>query len=166
MITKRVLLRSGGGILITALSIYLFYIGKGHTIIIDNSTVQHAGVEIKSVEMAGVSIDGAKAEEIGRAERIMVQTSGPSHRVTVEIIAGKEQGKKISQRFKIPTAWSTVLLSVPMVLSGLPDSAWCTVFVAPEQQAAEAEKTIQQEDSDVLPAQSADSSAQSQPGKK
>ncbi|MBN1981103.1 MAG: hypothetical protein JW795_06205 [Chitinivibrionales bacterium] len=123
------------------------------SLIIDNSTVTIAGSEIKSFEHAMVTVDKNDPEEIGRAERIMVQVSGPRHLIVVEIMKGAAAGTRIERRFSIPTMRSTSLLLLPVLVQGLPDSLWHSRFVPPEMEDAPAEQMIQQEESDVLPAE-------------
>ena len=72
----------------------LFYIGKGHTLLLDTNGVTIDGKEFRSYPSAAVSIDGKKLKSsMGRAERAMVTVSGPRH--TIVIADDADTGKKV-----------------------------------------------------------------------
>ena len=73
-------------IALIALSVYLFYIGKGHTLLIDTNALTIDGKELRSAEMIEVSIDGKPAESMGRAERVQVLVGGPLRWVSIDAI--------------------------------------------------------------------------------
>jgi hypothetical protein len=131
---------------LVALSAFLFYIGKGHTLLIDTNAVTLDGKEYASADSVNVSIDGHEPESMGRAERSLVQVGGPRHTITIE--AGEQ---KVTQRFSVPTGLDTALVSVPAILGGAPRQAWVTRFVAPAQEEAPVEQ-MQHQDSPAEPA--------------
>ena len=133
-----------------ALSGFLFYIGKGHTVLLDTAAVTVDGHEYSSADTVSVSIDGREPESMGRAERTLVQVGGPRHRITIEVVSGGDQ--KVERSFSIPTFMDTALVSVPAILGGAPPATWVSRFVAPPAVEAPAEQMQQQEMSTVLAA--------------
>ena len=60
--TSRSLFQRGGVLIgLIALSVYLFYIGKGHALLIDTNAVTIDGKELRAPEEIEVSIDGQPA---------------------------------------------------------------------------------------------------------
>lgn len=148
MTSRSLVQRSCALLGLVGLSAFLFYIGKGHTLMIDTNAVTIAGKEYKSAETINVSVDGREPESMGRAERILVPVGGPRHSITIEVLSGGEQ--KLQRHISIPTFMDTALVSVPAILGDAPASAWVGKFTAPPVEQAPAEKMQQQEASTVL----------------
>ena len=144
MISRSTIQRSGVVIGLLALSAFLFYIGKGHTLLIDTNAVTIDGQEFKSAETITVSIDGKEPESMGRAERILVTVGGPKHRILIEVESGDAQ--KVEQSFRVSTWMDTAVISVPAILGGSPPEHWVTKFVPPPMEEAPAEQMQQQEE--------------------
>ena len=144
MTTRSLVQRSCVLLGLVALSAWLFYIGKGHTLILDTNAVNLGGQELKSAETVNVSVDGKEPESMGRAERVMVNVAGPRHTITLEVVSGGE--KKVEQRFVLPTFMDTVVVSVPAILNDAPREHWVTRFVPPPPEDAPAEQMQKQED--------------------
>jgi hypothetical protein len=148
MTVKALSLRAAVLACLLALSAGLFYIGKGHTLIVDTNAVIIGGREFASADTVSVSIDGGQAEEMSRAERIMLQLVGPAHRVAIEVLSGED--KKVEREFAIPTFLETALLSVPAILADTPPEHWITVFTPPPAQESAVERTVHQAQEDVI----------------
>ncbi len=149
--TRSLVQRSGLLLALVLLSCYLFYIGKGHTLIIDTNALTIDGKEYSSPESIEVSIDGKAAEEMGRAERIMVLVGGPQHTITIAIGEGNEGGeadrRQVEKRFVLPTFMEAALVSVPAILGESPPQHWVSTFVAAENEESAAEQ-MQHEEAD------------------
>jgi hypothetical protein len=127
-----------------ALSAYLFYIGKGHTLLIDTNALTINGQEFKSPEMIEVSIDGKAAESMGRAERILVSVGGPQHTILIEVISGGD--RKVEKRLVVPTFMDTAVISIPAILGDAPAEYWLTHFTPPPMEEAPAEQMLFEKD--------------------
>jgi len=148
MTARSLIQRSCALLGLVALSAFLFYIGKGHTLMLDTNAVTIDGREYKSMETISVSVDGHEPESMGRAERTLVQVGGPRHTITIEVVSGGDQ--KVQQHISIPTFMDTALVSLPAILGGAPRSAWVGKFTAPPVEQAPAEQMQQQEASTIL----------------
>ena len=144
MTPRSLIQRSGLVFALIALSVYLFYIGKGHTLLIDTNALSIDGKELRSAEMIEVSIDDKPAESMGRAERVQVLVGGPQHTITIEVVSGDD--KKVEKKFTIPTFMETALVSVPAILGDAPPEHWVTTFTAPELEDAPAEQMHHEQD--------------------
>ena len=143
MTSRSLIQRSGVIVGLLLLSVFLFYIGKGHTLLIDTNALKIGDKEYRSAETVSVSINGQPAEMMGRAERIMVSVGGPSHTIAIEVISGPE--KKVEKAFSIPTFLDTAVVSVPAILGDAPPEHWVSRFTPPPIEDAPAEKMIHQE---------------------
>lgn len=132
-----------------ALSVFLFYIGKGHTLLIDTNALTIDGKELRSAETIDVSIDGKAPESMGRAERIMVLVGGPKHTITIEVVSGGD--KKVEKQFTIPTFMDSAVVSVPAILGDAPPEYWVTQFIAAAAEDAPAEQMQHEEDAPAKP---------------
>ena len=142
--TSRSLIQRGGVLIgLLLLSVFLFYIGKGHTLLIDTHALKVGDKEYKSPEMVEVSINGKPAESMGRAERSLVLVGGPKHTITIEVVSGTE--KKVEKKFTVPTFVDTVVVSVPAILGDAPAEHWVSTFTAPPAEDAPAEQRMREE---------------------
>ena len=142
--TRRSLIqRSVAVIALLLLSVFLFYIGNGHTLLIDTNSLQVGDKEYRSAETVSVSIDGKPEEMMGRAERVMLSVGGPSHTIVIEVVSGAE--KKVEKKFSIPTFLDMAVISVPAILGDAPQEHWVTRFTPPPVEEAPAEQMVHQE---------------------
>lgn len=143
--TKRSLIQRSAVLLgLVGLSVFLFYIGKGHTLLLDTNAITVNGQELSSADNIEVSIDGQEAKSMGRAERSMVSVGGPRHTIRIEVIDG--DGRKVEQTFSVPTFMDMAIVSIPAILENAPRELWVTKFVPPPPEEAPAEQMQQQED--------------------
>lgn len=138
--TSRSLIQRTGVVLgLIALSAYLFYIGRGHTLLLDTNAVTIDGKELRSFASATVSVDGKELNSpMGRAERVMLVVSGPRHRISITDDA--DAGNKVERIFTIPTFMDRVIVSIPAILGDAPAEHWVTLFTPPPVEDAPAEK--------------------------
>jgi hypothetical protein len=149
--TKRSLIQRGGLLVaLLGLSTFLFYIGKGHTLLIDTNAVTIEGKEYRSAETISVSIDGKEPEPMGRAERILATVAGPGHRILIQVESGEP--RTVEKSFRISTWMDTAIISVPAILGETAPEHWVTKFVPPPREDTPAEKMQQQIDTPEPPA--------------
>ncbi len=120
------------------LSVYLFYIGKGHTLIVDTNAITINGQEFAAPDSINVSVDGKSSEEMGRAERIMVSVGGPQHTIAIDVVSGSD--RKIEKRFTLPTFMDSALVSIPAILADAPAEYWVTTFIPADRDDTPAEQ--------------------------
>ena len=144
MSSRSLIQRSAVVIGLIVLSAYLFYIGKGHTLLIDTNAVTINGQEFKSAETIEVSIDGKEPESMGRAERVMVSVGGPQHTISIEVISGDD--RKVEKKFTVPTFMDTAVISIPALLGDAPAEHWVTPFTAPPAEDTAAEQMQHEEE--------------------
>jgi len=113
-----------------AVSIFLFYIGKGHTIFIDTNAITIDDKEMSSLDSVTVSVNGVQQKPMGRAQRVRVNVSGPKH--TIEIVDDANTGNIVKNTITLPTFMERVVVSIPAILGGAPSEYWVTEFMPPK----------------------------------
>ncbi|MDR1379747.1 MAG: hypothetical protein LBJ36_11960 [Synergistaceae bacterium] len=139
---------------LVALSAYLFYTGKGHTLLLDTNAVTIGDQELSSYVSAIVSVDGKELNSpMGRAERAMLTVSGPKHKIVIvdEVDTNNKKevdtnNKKVERTFMIPTFMERVIVSIPAILGDAPVEYWVIPFTPPSVENASVEKMQYQKD--------------------
>ena len=71
----RFLQRALALILLVALGVWLFYVGREHQVLLDNKTIELEGVTFKALQEVRVSVNGAEPVELYPRDRNAHQTS-------------------------------------------------------------------------------------------
>jgi hypothetical protein len=151
VIARRTALRGALLVAVAALSAWLAWAGRGHTLYLDNHTVATADAAHRALEGVAVSVDGGPAEELERAERVVRQVAGSSHRVTIELRSGPGAGTRVVRDFRIPFGWESAVVSVPAAAAGAQPGLFVTRYQPPPEEEAPAEQMLQQQDSAIVP---------------
>jgi hypothetical protein len=141
--TSRSLIQRTGLVLgLIVLAACLFYIGKGHTLLLDTNMITIGDKEFRSYASAAISVDGKRLNSsMGRAERAMVTVSGPKHTIMIADDADTDKtDKKVEKSFTIPTFMDRVIVSIPAILGNAPEEYWITLFTPQPVEHAPAEK--------------------------
>ena len=81
----RFLQRALALILLVALGVWLFYVGREHQVLLDNKTIELEGRTFKALQEVRVSVNGAEPVELYPRDRDMVKVVGPAFSLRVEI---------------------------------------------------------------------------------
>lgn len=131
--TKRqrtLLIRVAAIILVFLFAVFLFHIGRQHTVLIDNNTVTRDGVELQALKLAEVQV-GKKGEVLEMTPRIRDKAVVVGQRHTVKVVytdaSWNEHVHELS--FKIPLMQNMVLISLPALMEKPEDvSFWLENF--------------------------------------
>lgn len=119
----RLWVRLGAGLVYIALMVVLFMAAKGHTILVDNKK-DPAGAW-PEYRFFDASLDGGKAKEFARGDRVEFKVAGQTHRIRVEL----EDGTVVERDFTLGLDQAMVVLNVPQMIAGI--EPWLSDFVAP-----------------------------------
>ena len=149
---KRALLfRLGAVLVLIAVAACMMVIGRGHTIYLDNKTLEYEGTEYKACYRATLyGPDGEKISRLNARERGMTTNIGQSFSMTVGIIEQKD-GDEVMQTvaLKLPYNMDGIIVNIPGYLAGLPQEAWMSEFVATPSE-AELQEEAPADGEDVL----------------
>lgn len=109
---KKFLLRAALLVLAGVLSFLLLLTGKGHTLLLDNKSIEMGGKTFGPTGSVTVTVDSGKPITLASGERDLVVVKGPNHSVKVASGDGTVE-KKFSLPFK-----DMFILSMPALLEG------------------------------------------------
>lgn len=133
---KTLLIRLAAVALCIALGAVMMVIGRGHTIYLDNKTLEdYQGQEYKAFERVNITVDGEdEVIKLKKRERDMATCIGQSFHMTLEIIEKKGDEPRVEEiDLELPYNMDGIIVNLPALLAGLPEEAWMTEFIpAPE----------------------------------
>lgn len=115
-------------------AVFLFWIGKGHTLLLDNQNIKIAGQAYKATHRLNVSINNQEPIDLKKGLRKAAKdmVAGPWHTITVEVIdKDKSVLKTVKKTFTVGMD-EMFLLSLPALLAD--ESAWIQPFEPPKRQ--------------------------------
>ncbi|PID56539.1 hypothetical protein CSB45_10960 [candidate division KSB3 bacterium] len=110
----------------------LYWLGKGHTILLENKDVTINGTAYAAVDhILQVSVDGKKAIRVksGSRKKLKGNVSGPWHSIKVESLDDNKQVVKTVEKKFSTSLDDMFLLSLPALLAD--DDNWAQVFTMP-----------------------------------
>ena len=132
--TSKILFRVGALVLILVIAALMFVIGRGHTVYLDNKTIEYNGQTYNADYQITIMKDGQKLTDLRKTERGMSVNIGQNMKLTLRIkqtIDGNEETKDV--RIKLPYSMDNIIINLPAYLAGLPEEAYLTEFIsAPE----------------------------------
>src|SRR6056297_3177028 len=108
-------------ILVVVLSMFLYRLGKGFDLLVDNKTITIGETSYRALNLVRVSIDGSEPLELMKRDRDVLSVVGYTHQIRVEILdMDEEVVKTVEKEFTI-TRGTGDLLSIPALVDGEPD---------------------------------------------
>lgn len=129
--TRKILFRAGAVIILLAIAAVMMIIGRGHTVYIDNKTLEYNGETYPAMNKVTVYVGGEKIAKLAKRERGMSTCIGQKFKMTLEIV--KEKGDEPETRevvIALPYDIDGIVISLPGFLEGLPEEAWMSEFVS------------------------------------
>lgn len=102
---------------ILILSAILFFVGKSHTVLVDNKAVTVAGKEVAALKLVEVSVDKHGALELTPRDRDKFEVTGQTHTVTVTYTDNAWQEHTIKRSFTVPLMQDMVMVLVPALVA-------------------------------------------------
>ncbi|MCR5090537.1 MAG: hypothetical protein K6C08_13630 [Oscillospiraceae bacterium] len=141
---RGLMFKFGAILILVIIAAVMFVIGRGHTVYIDNKTLDYEGESCKAFNRVNVYVDGERIAKLGARERGKATNIGQSFTMTIEVTREKggeaETLENIS--FDLPYSWDGIVINVPGYLEGLPQDVWMTEYVAQAKESAEPEEEI------------------------
>lgn len=130
MKARKLIIRIAAVVVLIVIGIIMSIIGRGHTIYLDNKTLEYEGQTYKAPYKVTVTVDGEQLTKLYDEERGSTTCLGQTFTVTLEIMETKN-GTEDVQTYKIPIPKNMdgVIINIPGYLAGLPEEAYLTEFV-------------------------------------
>ena len=131
MKTRRLVIRVAAVLLLIIVGIIMSIIGRGHTIYLDNKTLEYNGQTYKAPYKVTIYVGDEQLTKLYDKERGSTTCLGQTFTVTLEVMETKN-GSEEMQTYKIPVPKNMdgVIINIPGYLAGLPEEAYLSEFVA------------------------------------
>ena len=131
MKTRRLVIRVAAVLVLIIVGIIMSIIGRGHTIYLDNKTLEHNGQTYKAPYKVTIYVGDEQLTKLYDKERGSTTCLGQTFTVTLEVMETKN-GSEEMQTYKIPVPKNMdgVIINIPGYLAGLPEEAYLSEFIA------------------------------------
>lgn len=147
---RRFFFRLGAIVLLVAIAACMMVIGRGHTVYIDNKTLEYEGETYNAFYRATVYVNGERLSKLQPKERTSATNIGQSFSMSLELIEEKGQdAKTVDISLKLPYNMDGIIVNIPGYMAGLPEEAWLSEFVSTPSE-AELQEEAPTEEEDVL----------------
>lgn len=146
MKSKKWLYRIAALVILLAISAVMFVIGRGHTMYLDNKTIEYNGEEIPCAHKITVNVDGERVAKLNKKERGMATCIG--QKFEMELVVVWEKGgdeETIPVTLELPYNMDGIVINLPAYLAGLPKDAYMSEFVQTAETVAEEEEVVTDE---------------------
>ena len=130
MKARKWIIRIAAVVVLIVLGVSMSIIGRGHTIYLDNKTLEYDGQTYKAPYKVTVTVDGEQLTKLYDKERGSTTCLGQTFTVTLEIMETKNGAEEVqTYKIPIPKNMDGVIINIPGYLAGLPEEAYLTEFV-------------------------------------
>ena len=131
MKTRRLVIRVAAVLVLIIIGIIMSIIGRGHTIYLDNKTLEYNGQTYKAPYKVTIYVGDEQLTKLYDKERGPTTCLGQTFTVTLEVMETKN-GSEEMQTYKIPVPKNMdgVIINIPGYLAGLPEEAYLSEFIA------------------------------------
>ena len=146
MKNKTWLYRIGALVILLAICVVMFIIGRGHTIYLDNKTIEYNGEEITALHKITVNVNGERIAKLSKKDRGMATCMG--QKFEMELVVTKEKGDDevtIPVTLTLPYNMDGIVINLPAYLAGLPEEAYLSEFVSIATTEEEEEEVVTDE---------------------
>ena len=114
-------------LLITAL---MYIVGRGHTVYIDNKTLEYNGESYGALQKCEVWVNGERLSKLSKRDRTMTTTIGNNFQMKLINTVNKgDEPTEVTVNLSLPYGWDGILVNIPGYLANLPREAWMTEFI-------------------------------------
>ena len=127
---RKILFGAGAVLILVAVAALMMVIGRGHTVYLDNKTLDYNGQTYSALYKIKVFVGGEQLTTLNARDRGMSTCIGQNFEMTLEITAekgGTEETKTF--QVKLPYSIDGIVINLPAYLAGLPEEAWQSEFV-------------------------------------
>lgn len=148
MKTKRtILFRIGAVLLLLIIAGIMMVIGRGHTVYIDNKTLDYNGQTYEAPYKVVVFVNGEQVAKLRSKERGMAVCIGQKLHMTLKVTQKKGDSEEtINVTLTLPYQMDGIAVNLPAYLAGLPKEAYLSQFIiAPEESEQPTDETSSDE---------------------
>ncbi len=128
---RRHLFQLAAIVLILLLGVLMFFIGRQHTILLDNKTLEFEGKSYQAFSIVEVAVDRQERLELAARDRDKADVLGQRHVLSVWYTDKAFQEHELKVKFSVPVGQDMVLVSLPALVGGAPESVWLQPYFPP-----------------------------------
>ena len=148
---RRFFFRLGAIVLLAAIAACMMVIGRGHTVYIDNKSLEYEGETYAPYYRATVYVNGERVSKLQPKERASATNIGQSFSMTLELIREKGgETETVDIAIKLPYSMDGIIVNIPGYMAGLPQDAWMSEFISTPTEAEMQDEALPGEEEDVL----------------
>ena len=142
--SRSIIFKSAALVILIVIAATMFVIGRGHTVYVDNKSIDYNGETYKAFNRINVYVDGERVGKLSAKERAKSINIGQDFKMTIEVTREKgDDAEKIEDlTFKLPYNWDGIVINMPAYLNDLPQEVWMTEFIAQATEAPADEEVI------------------------
>ena len=135
-------------LLILIIAGVMVLIGRGHTVYIDNKTLEYNGETYNALNRVEVWVGGERLSKLAKRERTSSTVIGQNFEMKLINTVNKgDEPTEETVKLSLPYGWDGIVVNVPGYLAGLPQEAWMTQFVSePDPVTTEDEPVLTEDD--------------------
>ena len=145
--TRRLLFRLGTLLVLLAIAACMMIVGRGHTVYLDNKTLEYNGQSYSALYKIEVEQNGETIAKLNKRERGKATNIGQSFEITLHITREKKGAEETEVvRLKLPYSMDGIIINLPGYLADLPQEAYLSEFISAAEQEPEPEEALPTED--------------------
>ena len=131
---RTILFRVGAVLLLLIIAGFMMLIGRGHTVYIDNKSLEYNGQTYTTPYKVVVFVDGEQVAKLRDKERGMATCIGQKFNMTLEITQEKGGTEEtVNVTLALPYHMDGIAVNLPAYLAGLPEEAYLSEFQIAEE---------------------------------
>ena len=137
---RRILYRLGAVVLLLLIAGAMFIVGRGHTVYLDNKSLEYKGRTYASPYKVVVYVNGEQAAKLYDTERGATTCIGQKLTMSLEITkekGGSEETATIT--INLPHNMDGIIINMPTLLADLPQEAYLSEFISASPEPVEEE---------------------------
>jgi hypothetical protein len=130
---RRFLIRTVALVVVLLFGVLMFFIGKQHTILLDNKTVTVEGQELRALQLVTVQVDNLEELELASRDRDKAVVTNQSHQISITYADSDWNDISFTRKFKIPVGEDMSIISIPTLAANpdAPQSLWLVKYEYP-----------------------------------
>ena len=130
-------------VVILGIAACMFIIGRGHTVYFDAKAIEYNGETLTPGYRTAIFVNGERVARLSDGDRGMATWIGQNFKCTVEVTPEKG-AEAVSHELtvKLPYNMDGIVLNMPTLLAGAPESVYLSEFVSMAVESSPAEEEI------------------------
>ena len=145
--SRRILFCTGAVLLLVLIAGLMFIVGRGHTVYLDNKTLEYNGQTYSAMHKIEVVQNGKTLTKLNKRERGMATNIGQNFKITLIVTKEKKGAEETREiQLKLPYSMDGIIINLPAYLAGLPQEAYLSEFISTAEQEPVPEEALPTED--------------------